>query len=625
MRAAPLLLLPLLVFACAAPGPTAETEADSFTQAARLDSSRRSGMGAVRYPGGVTFRLWAPGARRVFVAGDFNGWNAEANELGNEFNGNFSGDVPGADRWQKYKYLVENAWGDRQWRGDPRAQRVENSNGASVVHDPGAYFWNHGFGMPAWNELVIYELHVGTFHDSPGFGPGTWRSAMAKLDYLRDLGVNAVEVLPVAEFPGDFSWGYNPSYPFAPESGYGTPEDLKAFVDEAHARGIAVIVDVVHNHWGPNDLPMWCVAGDCLGHGGAYFFTDERRETQWGATRPDYGRSEVRDYIKDTVRMWLEEYRVDGLRFDGTKYMRTIDGSRPIDQGYRLLQELNDLVDATAPWKIMIAEDFGGAFVTDTTSHGGAGFDAQWDGDFVHPMRDALTAREDSWRDMNRVKNAITASFQGQASRRVIYTESHDEVANGRARVPEEIWPGNASGWHARKRQTLGAAIALTTPGIPLVFQGQEFNEDGAFRDDEPLDWGKAGWNAGLVRLYRDLIRLRRNFSDNTRGLRGDHVNVFHTNDVDKVLAYHRWQAGGPGDDVVVLANFSGRTFRDYEVGFPRFGLWYVRANTDSRDYAGDFGAADVFDVDAVGPGRDGLPVSGRVTIPPYSVVVLSQ
>ncbi len=619
------LWLVLVVFACAPDEKTPDEGPTFDVQSASLSASTRPGMGAVRYPGGVTFRVWAPGARRVFVAGDWNGWNAESTELGNELNGNFSGDVAGADRWHKYKYLIENAWGNREWKSDPRAQRVENSNGASMVHDPGAHVWSNGFGMPPWNELVIYELHVGTFHDTPGFGPGHFRSAMEKLDYLRDLGVNAIELMPVTEFPGDFSWGYNTSFPFAPESAYGTPEDMKAFIDAAHGRGIAVLLDVVHNHWGPNDLPMWCIGGDCLGHGGHYFFTDHRKHTPWGATRPDYGRHEVRDYIKDSVRQWLDEYRIDGLRFDGTKYMRTIDGGGDIAPGYRLLQELNDMVDGMAPWKLMIAEDFGGAFVTESAYSGGAGFDAQWDGEFVHPIRRAITARNDEWRDMWSVKSAITASFQGQATRRVIYTESHDEVANGRARVPEEIWPGNAGGWHARKRATLGAAILLTSPGVPLLFEGQEFVEDGYFHDDDPLDWAKAGWFQGIVRMHRDLIALRRNFANNTRGLRGDRVNVFHVNDTQKVIAYHRWQSGGRGDDVVVVANFSERSLRDYEVGFPAFGMWYVRINTDSRIYSPDFGAQDVFDTDATGPAKDGLPHSGRLLLPPYSAIVLSQ
>jgi 1,4-alpha-glucan branching enzyme len=362
-----------------------------------------------------------------------------------------------------------------------------------------------------------------------------------------------------------------------------------------------------------------------LGHGGPYFYTDNRKWTPWGETRPDFGRKEVRDYIKDSARQWLDEYRLDGLRFDGTKYMRSIDGGGDIPDGYSLLQELNDMVDGSAPWKMMVAEDFGGDFVTNAAFAGGAGFDSQWDGEFVHPMRDAIVAMNDDWRSMASVKNAITHNFQGQASRRIIYTESHDEVANGRARVPEEIWPGNAGGWDARKRSTLGAAVMLTSPGIPLIFEGQELNEDGYFRDDDPIDWAKAGYFPGITQMYGDLIRLRRNFYNNTRGLRGDHVNVFHTNESQKVLAYHRWDQGGMGDDVIVLANFSHASLGNYTIGVPNWGMWRVRMNTDSHNYSPDFGAMDVFDTDATGGPKDGFSQSVNVNLPPYAVVILSQ
>lgn len=599
---------------------------DGDSHESGLGSSSRPGMGAIPYPGGVTFRVWAPGASRVFVAGDFNGWSDTADELGNEFNGNFSVDVPGAARWQKYKYVIRTSWGESLWKADPRAARVENSIGSSVIHDPASYWWNVGsFQMPPFTEQVIYEMHVGTFHDSPGFGPGTWQSAIAKLDHLESLGINVVEVMPVAEFPGDFGWGYNPAFPFAPETSYGTPEDMKAFIDGAHARGIAVVIDVVHNHWGPSDLPMWCFTGDCLGNGGHYFYTDWRAGTPWGNTRPDYGRSEVRDYIKDSALRWLEEYRADGLRWDATKYIRTTDGSTGLPDGYSALQHVNNVVDGSQPWKIMIGEDFGGDFVTKPTSQGGLGFDSQWDADFVHPIRKAVIAQNDSDRSMVSVKNAVTHKFNGQASQRVIYTESHDEVANGNARVPESIWPGNAGGWEAKKRSTLGAAIVMTSPGIPMIFEGQEFLEDGYFQDSDPLDWSKASTHGGIVTLYRDLIRLRRNWFNNTRGLRGEHVNVFHVNDGGKVIGYHRWQNGGAGDDVVVIANFSGTTYYNYNLGMPSWGMWRVRFNSDWNGYSSNFANTPTFDTDANGAPKDGMGQSANVTVGAYSVVILSQ
>lgn len=607
------------------------SEAETAVIRQQLSPSTRPGMGATVYAGGTTFRVWAPLASRVFVSGDFNGWGTWI-ELGNESNGNFSGDVAGAVKGQKYKFITRNQWGSDAWRADPRSAWQENSTGASIIYDHGEYWWNaQQYGSPGFNEMVIYEMHIGTFHDSPGFGPGNWNSAIAKLDHVRDLGANMVKVMPAYEFAGDFSWGYNAAFPFAPESAYGHPNDMKRFVDEAHLRGIGVIFDVVHNHYGPSDLPMWCFSGDCLGSGGEYFYNDSRRSTPWGDTRPDYGRPEVRAYIRDSMMNLTHAFRGDGLRWDATKYMRTQDGSdaTSIADGWRVFRSINRELNATQPWKISIAEDLGGgdAITNDATSDtsGGAGFDSQWAGEFVHPIRAAVITMNDGDRDMNSVRNAITHRYSGRHTARVIYSESHDEVANGKARVPEEIWPGNAGSWASKKRSTLAAGIVFTSPGIPMLFQGQEFLEDGYFQDTDPLDWSKNSTYAGIRTLYRDLIRLRRNWFNNTRGLRGGNVNVHHVNNGSKVIAYHRWENGGPGDDVIIVANFSGTYFPSYNIGFPRGGTWYARFNSDWNGYSGDFGNTATVDTVASGGGKDGMSYNASFALGPYSLAIFSQ
>ncbi len=633
-RVAILSLLILQVAACgddaaaelAASGGQAQRDTTAQPASSRaLVASQRPGMGATLYQGGVMFRVWAPNAARVWVTGDFNGWNQRANELGNEFNGNFSADVDGATRWQKYKYVIETRSGATLERADPRSARVENSSGASIIHDPGAYAWQSGFEMPWRNDLVIYELHVGTFHDAPGGGPGNWRSATDRLEHVQSLGVNLLQVMPVMEFAGDFSWGYNPAFPFAPESAYGSPEEMKQFVDAAHGRGLGVSFDVVVNHWGPSDLAMWCFDGDCLGNGGVYFYSDWRSYTPWGATRPDYGRVEVRSYIRDAAMMLLHEYRADGLRIDGTKWIYGTDSGGSVPEGYNLLQNLNNEVDSTQPWKVMIAEDHTGAHVTRSSSAGGLGFDMQWDASFSHRVRAALEASSDAGRSLYEVAGAVTANYNGNALERVIYLESHDETANGKKRLAESIWPGKADSWASKKRSTLGAAILMTSPGVPMVFQGQEMLEDGWFAAEDPVDWERSKWFGGIIDLYRTLIHFRRNWDNNTRGLRGSNVNVFHLNDADKLLAYHRWDNGGPGDDVVVVANFSSYPRYDYIIGLPRCGTWYPRVNTDWAGYSGDFNNTPAYPTEAWGEGRDGLPCAARVTVGPYSAVILSQ
>ena len=206
-----------------------------------------------------------------------------------------------------------------------------------------------------------------------------------------------------------------------------------------------------------------------------------------------------------------------------------------------------------------------------------------------------------------------------------LYTESHDEVANGQARVPEQIWPGNADSWYARKRSTLGAALVFTAPGIPMLFQGQEFLEDQWFRDTDPLDWQKKQTFAGIFALYRDLVAIRRNRDGGFRGLQGQNVNVFHVNNHGKAVAFHRWDLGGPGDDVVVVANFANRTYDSYSIGLPHAGLWRVRFNSDWQGYSDDFANTAGYDTVAGPPGQDGLAHRANVGLGPYSALILTQ
>jgi 1,4-alpha-glucan branching enzyme len=590
--------------------------------------SSRPGMGTILFPGGAAFRVWAPFANSVAVAGDFNEWHPSQNPLASEGNGYWSGEINNAEIGHGYKFVLRNPnLPDELWRRNPYASEVVNSSGNCVIHDPNFDWTGDDFQMPPWNELVIYEMHVGTFNDAPGSGPGTFEEIIPKLPYLRDLGINAIEVMPVAEFPTDYSWGYNPSQPFSVERAIGGPQGLYRFVKAAHTYGIAVILDVVYNHLGPNDLDLWRFDGWATDQndGGIYIFDRARSHTQWGDTRPDFGRGEVRQFLRDNALFWLNKYRLDGLRFDSTINIHRTPGEN-IPEGWSLLQWINNEIRATQPWKITIAEDLqNNDWITRDTSDGGAGFGSQWDASFVHPIRDAIIAQDDSSRNMFAVRDALENIYNNDASRRVIYTESHDEIANGHARVPEEIWPGNADSWFSKKRSTLGAALVFTAPGIPMIFMGQEFLEDEYFRDTVPLDWPRLEKFPGIRDLYRDLIRLRRNWFNNTRGLRGQNIHVHHINNTDKVIAFHRWQDGGPGDDVVIIANFADRSHSNYNLGFPRPGLWRVRFNSDWNGYDPSFGNQFSYDTEATDGPRDNMPFNANVALAPYSVIILSQ
>ena len=598
-----------------------------------LPVSTRGGIGAIPYQvgttKGVTFRTWAPNAQAVSVALASTFYSTTAHQLSSEGNGYWSGDIASVLPGAQYKFAIKynNTY---RLKNDPRARDLTNSVGTSIVYDPAAYQWQtSNFQIASWNELVIYEMHIGTFGTSAsGSPPATFSNAISKLDHLVDLGVNCVSLMPINEFPGDLSWGYNPSYPFSVESAYGTPDDLKRFVDAAHARGIAVLNDVIYNHLGPTDMDMWQFDGWSQNNLGGIFFYNNATQaaTPWGNTRPDYGRAEVRQFIRDNALMWLDEFRMDGLRWDGTKYIRRTDQyGQELPYAWGMLQWCNDQINAQFPGKISVAEDFDdNAWISKPTSVGGAGFDSQWDW-FVHNVRDVIQQTWDSGRDMAKIREAITHNYNGNHTERVIYVESHDEVANGKQRMSSTISPSTPGDYYARKRSTLGAAVTFFSPGIPFMFQGQEMLEDGYFTDTDPLDWTKVTTYAGIVQMYKDMIALRRNTQAVTKGLTGPNTNVFHMNNSNKLVGWHRWMNGGTGDDVVVLVNFSANSWSNYRIGMPRGGMWKCRFNSDWNGYSSDFANTASLDVDANGYAYDGLPQSATLNIGPYSVLVYSQ
>ena len=617
--------------------------------------SSKPGMGAVLMDGGCLYRVWAPNATAVALGGDFfhSGntspidWREipmQRDAATGEGASYWSAFVPGALHDSHYKFHVRNdsapaewpAPSDKpvssRWKHDPYARDAISFGGNSIVVDRNFDWSGDNFQMPPWNELVIYELHIGTFGRNKPKEPSDFTAAIGRLDYLRDLGVNAIEVLPAFDFYTDTSMGYNPGLPFAVDNAYGELAAMKSFIKAAHQRGIAVILDVVYNHFGPEGLD------DCLGKfdgsypagtEGIYFYEDDRLYTPWGNNRPDFGRGEVRLYIRDHAMTCLEEIRADGLRLDSTvsirRVVRRYDDAGPNPEGFTLLRYLGEEKRKSTPWKILIAEDLqNDDTLTRDALFGGIGMDAQWDNWFSGRVRNAMFALDDNQRNPQQVAEAISKGYNASGPfQRVNYTESHDDAKS--ARIPSLIDGGNPTSVFALRRTALGAALMFTTPGIPMLFMGQEFLESKPWNDskDFALDWGRIDNFSAMVELHRRLIHLRRNWDNNTRGLRGGNVNVFHVNP-EGVIAFHRWEQGGPGDDVVVVANLGNRRWDSYNIGFPREGTWYLRFNSDWQGYSKEFTNIG-YDTTAAAPGNQGMPANGNVGLGPYSVVVLSQ
>lgn len=424
------------------------------------------------------------------------------------------------------------------------------------------------------------------------------------------LGVNCIEVMPIHEFNGLQSWGYNPSDIFAVEHTYGGPDGLKTFVKECHRRGLTVHLDIVHNHYGSENLDLLRFDGTGNEKDGGIYFYDQPglSMTPWGP-RVRFDAPQVRQFVRDNAVMWLAEYRVDGFRWDSTVNIRAYDmGASPLPAGLKMLEDINGEIKGQFPGRWSIAED----------SLDMGNFHASWDYDFHHSVMPVLQKTNDTDRDVNLLAAALRAhpSFM----QRVVYVDNHDEAGkiNGQYRIATDIDPARPQGEYARKLSGLGAVLTLTAPGIPLLFMGNEMQEVGTFHDDIALDWNKWKGNGGLVTLHRDLIRLRRNLDGAGDALKGPGIQVPVTDSAKKVIVYWRSLEKEPDRAFVIAINLSGKAVENVVIPFPSAGPWQTRLNTDWTKYDGKSSANEK-------PFKlDGKANKAQTTLAPYSARIFT-
>jgi maltooligosyltrehalose trehalohydrolase len=420
---------------------------------------------------GTRFRVWAIDRKSVEVV--FEDRQAPV-ALAPEGGGYFSGFLPGVTAGTLYKYRVDGggAFPDPASRFQPNGP-----HGFSCVVDPKAFEWTDTawLGVPLGGQ-VVYEMHLGTFTKE-----GTWAAALAKLEYLRDTGITVIEVMPVSDFPGKFGWGYDGVLPYAPVGLYGTPDDMRRFVDRAHSLGIGVILDVVYNHLGPD--------GNYLKEFSAAYFS-KKHMTDWGQglNFDDGPCGPVREFFRENAAYWVREFHLDGLRLDATQDIH--DESKP-----HILAEISEAVRQAAGKRaaILVGENEPqDTSLLKPVSEGGYGLDALWNDDFHHSAMVALTAKADAYYTDYRgtAQEFVSALkygylyqgqwYQWQKKRRgtpnystprpgmVTFIQNHDQVANsGRGQRAHELTsPG--------KYKAL-TAVMLLGPGTPMLFQGQEF------------------------------------------------------------------------------------------------------------------------------------------------------
>jgi maltooligosyltrehalose trehalohydrolase len=543
-------------------------------------------LGAQVVDGATRFAVFATRARscRVEVVAPGDGQPSATHVLQPQGGGLFVATVPGLGHGALYQL-----WLDDQRYPDPYARFLpEGVHGPAMVVEP-RHRWRHGPGVAlAPSQRVIYELHVGTFTPE-----GTFAAAIGRLADLADLGVTAVELMPVSAFAGRWGWGYDGVAHFAPHAGYGTPDDLRRLVDEAHGLGLAMILDVVYNHFGPS--------GNYLSAFSPEYFTKEIQNA-WGDA-PNFRLPSMRRYVLDNARSWLGDFRFEGLRLDAT---HAVDDPSPV----HILDELAALAHGLSPRKFLIAEDDRNDAALVKT----LGVDAQWADDFHHVVHVTATGERDGYYG-NYPPGAATLAetlrggwlYQGQkypgsgkprgtptqgmtAEAFVYCLQNHDQVGN-RA-FGERL--SQAAGLD--KCRAL-ATVLLFAPMTPMLFMGEEwaasspfqfftdheselgqlisggrrreFQHFTAFSDPAALEripdpqseqtflrsklpWNErsAGEHARILKLYRSLLRLRR--ADPV--LRAPSRERFEAHAEGDLLVCRRWSGAG---ERLLLANLS--------------------------------------------------------------------
>lgn len=570
--------------------------------------------------GGVVFKVWAPNAAQGFVAGEFNNWTA-ANPM-TKRGDYFIAHVPSALDRHQYKFVFNPGV---LWRPDARGRALNATGGYnSYVENPLRYAWtSNSYSPPAFEDLIIYELHVGTFagrNDPAASGsiPATYRDVAAHADHLAELGVTAVLLMPVTEFPTDFSAGYNPITQWAPEWRYGTPDDLKYLVDTLHAHGIAVHHDIVWNHFSPSDNFLWNY--DSATQQIYYHVPDI--QTQWGS-QADFCRGEVREYFQQSALLWLDEYRMDGFRMDATDYMNIFPQEAC---GWSLMQWYNDTIDNRWANKISIAEQLpNDDWVTRPTSLGGAGFDAQWHDAFTDNLRQAVLDAAFGDPSMGAIAFAINGSSAGvRGPSAANYLELHDELmtSTGGGRIIKVIDPTfpHDDMW-AKGRYKLAQGLVVLAPGIPMIHQGSEWLEDTNFGGGnaggaDRINWALKTTNASIFQFFKDVIAVRKS-NGAFRANAG--WQTYHVNDGTNVIAFQRYDASG--NVCVVVANFNNSNLFNYRIGLPQSGTWTELLNSQASVYDGNnVGNGGSIQTEAVA--YNGHPQSAVITIPQMGLLV---
>jgi len=575
-----------------------------------LASYQKLGAHPVIHEGieGVAFALWAPNARRVSVVGDFNAWDGRRMPL----------------------------------KADPQAEQTERPPGtASVIAHPSRHVWRDGPWMAErWQRddreapIAVYEVHLGSWRRNLAERGRylTYRELADQLvPYVRDLGFTHIEAMPLAEYPFDGSWGYQPVSLFAPTSRYGTPDNFRAFVEACHNAGLGLLLDWVPGHF-PNDPHgLGRFDGTAL-----YEHTDPRQgiHPDWNTFIYNYGRREVANFLLSSVLYWLREFHIDGIRVDAVASMLYLDysrragewvpnrfGGRENLEAIAFLRRMNELIFGDASGATSVAEESTAwPMVSRPVYVGGLGFGFKWNMGWMHDTLHYMSL-DPIHRKYHH--NDLTFGLLYAFHENFILPLSHDEMVHGKRSLI-----GKMAGDRWQRFANLRAYFAYmwTHPGKKLLFMGGEFGQEREWNHDIGLDWQLLAdpFHEGVRRLVRDLNFLYRDepalhqLDCDPAGFQWIDV----ANAAESIVSYLR-RSGDPQELAIVVCNFTPVPRDNYRIGVPRPGRYRERINTDAAEYGGS-GVGNAGEVHAEPHPIHGQQYSIALRLPPLGVLIFT-
>ena len=587
---------------------------------------------------GVVFRVWAPTARSVSVAGDFNNWNNEANYMYNIGYGVWEVFVEGVKEFCTYKYCIESEYGDRLMKADPYAFHAQTRPGqASVVYDIESYSWNDSewFNKRKENNISsspmnIYEIHAGSWRKYPDGNFFNYQKLADELiPYLKEMHYTHVQLMPIMEHPYDGSWGFQTTGYYAPTSRYGTPSDFMAFVDKLHGEGIGVILDWVPSNFPTDDFGLARFDGSPL-----YESNDPKtsKRDSWGTCLFNYARFEVTSFLVSCAMFWLDKYHIDGLRIGALSSMLYLDygktegewepnkfGGKENLDAVDFVKRLNTAVHMYHPDVMMFAEEnTSWPKLTHKIEDGGLGFDFKWNMGWMNDMLHYMSLNS-MWRPFNH--DSLTFSFYYAFSEKFLLPISHDEVSHGKGSLIKQM-PGKYDEQFAGVRAFITYMYAH--PGKKLVFMGTEIGQFDEWNHGEAIQWDLLEFekHKKLRTFFKELNKF---YLDCKPLYELDTVWkgfdwIHHDDYTNSVIAFKRTDKNG--DEIVSVCNFQPIRRDEYCIGVPKYGLYDEVFNSDEERFGGS-GVVNGNNIKTEVMKIHGFDQGLSLTLPPLSVIYL--